>query len=577
MARVYEAVQLSLDRPVALKILAQELAADPSFTKRFLREARIVGRLAHASIVPIYEVGEQDGHYFIAMEYVTGGDLNDAMATGLTEGRVHSILTQVAQALGYAHSHNIVHRDIKPDNVLMRDPATAMVADFGIAREIATKEYKTSLTEVKSVIGSPQYMSPEQMRAESLDQRTDIYSLGVVAWQLLTNELPHTGRTLSELAVAKATQGIPVLPDALAHWQPLMSGMLAYHRDERFTDCDMVLSQLARLKTPGGTIVAKLSDAGDGPDSPTGSPTEVVRPGSSKVSGQSYLSTGAFMALSVAVVSVAGLLLWWLISASTAQDVVQEVAVPSTPVVQTNTGETSAEPTWDTAPAKVAGLTAALQPSPAEFFAYRDLLEKPDNQSARDFVSTYKGSVYAAVVRVYLLGERALLDELRLGAQNGDLKSLLVMSDLHANGWGVSIDIERAEEYARIAQASGSQFAQAQLASLMLDRAKPVAGKFSPAILRPLQRSAEGGFFLAQTLLGDIESGGLVSGQPRLDRSVALYKKAAEQGDRNALFNLARVYRAGMGDVPKDTELSRQYLAEARALGHPQALALPAN
>ena len=203
--------------------------------------------------------------------------------------------------------------------------------------------------------------------------------------------------------------------------------------------------------------------------------------------------------------------------------------------------------------------------------------EQPDNQSARDFVSTYRGSVYAAIVRVYLLGDRALLDEFRLGAQNGDLKSLLVMSDLYANGWGVSVDIERAEEYARMAQASGSQFAQAQLASLMLDRAKPVAGKFSPAILRPLQRSAEGGFFLAQTLLGDIEAGGLVSGQPRLGRSVALYKKAAEQGDRNALFNLALVYRDGMGDVSKDAELSRQYLAEARALGHRGVLPLPAN
>jgi len=552
MATVYQGIQLSLDRPVALKLLSTELASDPTFAKRFVREARIVGRLAHASIVPIYEVGEQDGQYFIAMEYVTGGDLNDARRAGLSQGSIHSIVTQITQALDHAHSHNIVHRDIKPDNVLMRDPETAMVADFGIAREIATQEYATSLTEVRTVIGSPQYMSPEQMRADSLDQRTDIYSLGVVTWQLLTGELPHTGRTLSELAVAQATVGVPDLPEQLSHWQKLISGMLAYDREDRFASCGEALTELARLKTAGGTIVSESlsSDL----------PTEVIRP---RADG-SYLSRNAFVAVSIALVFGVVLLLWRSLPAITGDVATTEpTAVVAAPDEQpTDSAEETASPAFD-----------SMLPTAAEYFAFRDLIDDSDVAGAQSFVSTYKGSVLANVLSVYLLQDTLLVETLQEQAADSELKALLIMSELYDNGWGVPADSARAEDYARIANEADSTFARYHLAELRLEATKNRPGPVSPAVLTPLRSSAEQGFFLAQTLLANLEYGGRVVGAPRVDRSIELFERAAAQGDRNALFNLSQVYERGAG-IPRDSSRARDYLVRAAELGHPKALEL---
>ena len=555
MATVYEAVQLSLDRPVALKILAPELAADPDFTNRFMREARIVGRLAHASIVPVYEVGEQDGHYFIAMEYVTGGDLVDAMNAGLSEARTHSILTQVAQALGYAHGHNIVHRDIKPDNVLMRDPATAMVADFGIAREISTPDHNTSLTEVQTVIGSPHYMSPEQMRAEPLDQRTDIYSLGVVAWQLLTNELPHSGKTLSELSVAQATVGVPELPQGLAHWQPLMNGMLAYDRDARLSDCSHVLAQLAQLKSAGGTIIARQSGR-----YPAGATESRQR--------RSYLSTRAFVGSAVLLLLLAGALFGWL-----KIDEDPEISVSQPGVVNQTAVVT------DSRAADFSGIAAkdSLLPIPVEYFAFRDLLAMPEiperTRSAREYVKSYQGSVLSDILRVHVLNELAEVPDLRARANAGDVKSLMVMSELYANGWAVAKSPEKAEEFASIAAQSGAVFAQYQLATLLFARQRQVPGKVSPSISIPLERAVAADFYLAQTMLAGLEYVGRIADEPRPKRSVELLQRAAMQGDRNAMLNLSEIYKRDSDGIPVDLELSKHYFSQALELGQPEAVA----
>jgi hypothetical protein len=283
MATVYRAVQLGLDRPVALKILSPGLARNADFGRRFLREARIVGQLSHAHIVPVFDVGEKDGHYYLSMEWLSHGDLNDAMRGGLDEDDTVRILTQVTQALRYAHARGFIHRDIKPDNILFRDAGNAVVTDFGIARQLRPDTDVTEITAVQSVIGSPRYMSPEQMRGETLDARSDLYSVGVVAWLLLTGRPPHDGNTLTEIAIARHDDPVPTLPDHLGRWQPLCSGLLAYASADRFADCDAVLAELGRLGTAGGDTAPAT-----GPDR-----TAVYRPGEqAAVGGHTAIYTG---------------------------------------------------------------------------------------------------------------------------------------------------------------------------------------------------------------------------------------------------------------------------------------------
>jgi hypothetical protein len=191
---VYRAIDLRLNRAVAIKVLPPELAYDPAIRLRFTREAQTSAQLSHPHIVPIYDVGEQDGVAYFVMALVTGGSLASLLARSpkppIDETR--RVLREIADALDYAHQRGVVHRDIKPDNVLMdRDSGRVMVTDFGIARAI---EAGSRLTLTGIAVGTPAYMSPEQAMGErDVDGRSDLYSLGVVAYQMLTGRLPFSG------------------------------------------------------------------------------------------------------------------------------------------------------------------------------------------------------------------------------------------------------------------------------------------------------------------------------------------------------------------------------------------------
>jgi serine/threonine protein kinase len=194
MSVVYRAVDIRLNRPVAIKVLPPELAYDPAIRLRFTREAQTSAQLAHPHIVPIHDVGERDGVAYFVMALVTGGNLASLLARSprppIDETR--RVLREIADALEYAHQRGVVHRDIKPDNVLIdQDSGRVMVTDFGIARAI---EAGSRLTVTGIAVGTPAYMSPEQAMGErDVDGRSDLYSLGVVAYQMLTGRLPFTG------------------------------------------------------------------------------------------------------------------------------------------------------------------------------------------------------------------------------------------------------------------------------------------------------------------------------------------------------------------------------------------------
>ena len=210
MAQVYRAMDLQLDRPVALKVLFPELSVDRTFVERFRREAQAAANLSHPNIVPVFDWGEDDGSYFIVMEYIDGRPLSAVLRdpAPLPPNQIATIGAGVAAALAFAHRHGVVHRDVKPGNVLITPDGDVKVTDFGIARAVNTEE---SLTQTGAVMGTAAYFSPEQAEGKGVDSRSDIYSLGVVLYEMAVGKPPFTGD--SPVAVAsKHVRDTPVLP-----------------------------------------------------------------------------------------------------------------------------------------------------------------------------------------------------------------------------------------------------------------------------------------------------------------------------------------------------------------------------
>jgi len=223
-ASVHLAVQNSLNRRVALKVMHSAALHDPTVGKRFLREARIVARLNHPFIVPVYEVGQpSDTHgYYLTMEYLPAGSLS-ARKAEMSLADLRRTLAQIVDALAHAHENGFVHRDVKPDNILFRTPDDALLADFGIAR---LSQSLTSLTATGTIVGTPDYMSPEQVQGLAVDARTDLYSLGIVLFELLSGQRPFFGDSMMSIGIQHLTAPIPPLPPASAHFQPCVNRLL---------------------------------------------------------------------------------------------------------------------------------------------------------------------------------------------------------------------------------------------------------------------------------------------------------------------------------------------------------------
>ncbi len=254
MGQVYLAEQISLKRKVALKILRPELAANSTSLQRFKAEAEAVARATHANIVQIYAIGEVSGLNFMALEYVEGRNLREYLEKkGPPEVLIAlSILRQVAAALQRAHELGLIHRDIKPENVLLTRKGEVKVADFGLSRCFAEDVPRLNLTQSGVTMGTPLYMSPEQVEGKPVDVRTDIYSLGVTCYHMLSGQPPFRGQTPFEVAlqhVQKEPQPLPeIRPDLPAELCALVHKMMAKAPADRLQTCRDILREAGRLR-----------------------------------------------------------------------------------------------------------------------------------------------------------------------------------------------------------------------------------------------------------------------------------------------------------------------------------------
>jgi serine/threonine protein kinase len=231
MADVFLGVQENLDREVAIKVLIPSLFRDDQFSARFLKEAQTAARLVHPNIITIHDVGKVKDCFFIVMEYLQES-LSSLMKkhTVLPAKDALGIVKMIALALDYAHLQGFIHRDIKPDNIMFRSDGTVVLVDFGIARAM---DSHTQLTRTGMSIGTPHYMSPEQCRGEKIDGRSDIYSLGVQLYELLTGEVPYRAENTAGIILKHIQEPIPQFPEQFAYLQPLLDKMMAKERAER--------------------------------------------------------------------------------------------------------------------------------------------------------------------------------------------------------------------------------------------------------------------------------------------------------------------------------------------------------
>jgi class 3 adenylate cyclase/predicted Ser/Thr protein kinase len=246
MSNVFLAEREGDGAQVALKILNARPSDDKQLLQRFIQESALISDIDHTNVVKIYDKGFTDDYAYIAMEYFTGGSLKDVIAQGLTPRQALSLLAQAAAALSEIHRLGIVHRDVKPANMMLRADGTMVLADFGIA-----KRYEGSMdrTVHGEFFGTPYYISPEQANGKPATERSDIYSLGIIFYEMLMQQRPFDGNSIVELISQHVHAPVPRLPDALAEYQGLLDAMLAKDPAERLQNAEEVLGAIDRVWT----------------------------------------------------------------------------------------------------------------------------------------------------------------------------------------------------------------------------------------------------------------------------------------------------------------------------------------
>ena len=275
MATVYKAYQASMDRHVAIKVLPSQLAESKEFVKRFQQEARIIAKLEHAHILPVFDYGESDGTAYFVMRLLEAGTLKDRMVAGrpLPLNEIDRIFTQLTDALSYAHGHGIIHRDLKPANALIDLQGDLFLTDFGIAKLLESASPR--LTQTDAIMGTPAYISPEQAQAQTVDQRSDIYSLGIILYEMVTGRVPFMADTPLAVILKHVSDPLPlpssIKPDIAASIEQAILKALAKDPHDRFATAAEFLSAWKRA-------LDEKDSAHRMPDAPTSIPSRTEIP-----------------------------------------------------------------------------------------------------------------------------------------------------------------------------------------------------------------------------------------------------------------------------------------------------------
>jgi serine/threonine protein kinase len=334
MATVYKAYQASIDRYVAIKVLPSQLAESKEFAARFHQEARIIASLEHPHILPVFDYGESDGVAYFVMRYLDAGTLKDRMVEGrpLPLNEIDKLFTQLADALGYAHSRGIIHRDLKPANALIDSRGNIFLTDFGIAKLLESASPR--LTQTDAIMGTPAYISPEQAQAQPVDQRSDIYSLGIILYEMVTGSVPFVAETPLAVLFKHISDPLPppssVKPDIAPAIEQVILKALAKDPNDRFATAAEFLAAWKRALEAKGTLQPAPGPATLPPSRPISDVPARQRPASAKGTfsraGMPAIGIVGCLAVACALLSLTGLALlasnWQRLSSpATATDV----------------------------------------------------------------------------------------------------------------------------------------------------------------------------------------------------------------------------------------------------------------
>lgn len=262
MSRVYLGRQIEPRRKVAIKIVSPQSADDPAFLQALKDEGDTIAALNHDNVVTVYACGLVQGHYYLAMEVLAGGDLTDRIKKGaLPPDEAVEVMIQIGSALGHAHSRGILHRDIKPENIMFHENGKAVLVDFGIAKE---GDAESSFTRVGAVVGTPHYMSPERALGKPIDARSDLYAMGVVFYEMLTGKKVFEGKDTFAVTYAHVYETPPPLPAEHARFQPILDRLLAKDVEQRFQNAEQMVAALKRYRSPG-TLGSEFATRAVGP------------------------------------------------------------------------------------------------------------------------------------------------------------------------------------------------------------------------------------------------------------------------------------------------------------------------
>jgi serine/threonine protein kinase len=287
MATVYKAYQPSMDRNVAIKVLPSQLAESPEFAKRFQQEARIIAKLEHPHILPVFDYGESGGTTYLVMRYLDAGTLRDRMEKGrpLPLSEIDRLFSQLADALSYAHSFGIIHRDLKPSNALIDSQGNLFLTDFGIAKLLESASPR--LTQTDAIMGTPAYISPEQAQAAKVNQRSDIYSLGIILYEMVTGRVPFVAETPLAVILQHVSDPLPppstLKPDIPEAIEQVILKALAKKPEDRYNTVNEFLSAWKRAleesKSPHVEVPTVRMDEPKQTVQPYGTPATRTQPG----------------------------------------------------------------------------------------------------------------------------------------------------------------------------------------------------------------------------------------------------------------------------------------------------------